>query len=111
MNDAAAQQRQVGGRPPASLGPSWIAFLWSALVSALSGWIVWSWVDTAHGVARTAPLLYLALPVVGVVGWFTLGEPWDLRKMAGAAIALIEVALANRAPAPRSLPMQEPEKP
>ncbi len=76
----------------------WAGLLWAVIVSAFVGWIIWGWVNGVRGVARTAPLLYLMPPVAGVVAWFATGEGYTLIKLAGAAITLGGVALAQFAP-------------
>lgn len=76
----------------------WAGLLWAVIVSAFVGWIVWCWVNGVRGVARTAPLLYLMPPVAGVVAWLATGEGYTLIKLAGAAVTLGGVALAQFAP-------------
>lgn len=73
----------------------WAGMLWAVLVSAFLGWLVWGWINAVRGVARTAPLLYLMPPVAGLVAWFTTGERYTAVKLAGAALALGGVALAQ----------------
>ncbi len=79
----------------------WLAFFWSVLVSAFLSWVLWNWVNAVRGVARTAPLLYLIPPVAGVIGWVFLGEALTPIKLAGGALAMAGVALAQWA-APKS---------
>lgn len=76
----------------------WAGLVWAVIVSAFVGWIVWGWVNGVRGVARTAPLLYLMPPVAGVVAWLATGEGYTLIKLAGAAVTLGGVALAQFAP-------------
>jgi drug/metabolite transporter (DMT)-like permease len=66
-------------------------------VSAFLGWLVWGWINAVRGVARSAPLLYLMPPVAGLVAWLTTGERYTAVKLAGAALALGGVALAQYA--------------
>ena len=73
----------------------WAGMLWAVLVSAFLGWMVWGWINAVRGVARTAPLIYLMPPVAGVVAWLTTGERFTAVKLAGAALALGGVALAQ----------------
>jgi drug/metabolite transporter (DMT)-like permease len=73
----------------------WAGLLWAVLVSAFLGWLVWGWINAVRGVARTAPLLYLMPPVAGLVAWATTGERYTAVKLAGAALALGGVALAQ----------------
>jgi drug/metabolite transporter (DMT)-like permease len=82
--------------PMGDIAPSiWAAFTWSVVVSAFVGWLLWSWINAVRGVARTAPLLYLVPPVAGVVGWLVMGEALGPWKLAGAALAMAGVALAQ----------------
>jgi drug/metabolite transporter (DMT)-like permease len=83
----------------------WTGLLWSTVVSAFMGWLVWGWVNAVRGVGRTAPLMYLMPPVAGLVAWFATGESFTAVKLAGAAITLAGVAIAQfvrRAPGVRS---------
>lgn len=82
----------------ASLGLwNWVGFLWSVLVSAFGGWLVWGWINAVRGVASTAPLMYLMPPVAGVFAWALTGEHFTWIKIAGAGVALLGVALAQYA--------------
>ena len=79
----------------------WAGTLWAVLISAFLGWMVWGWINAVRGVARSAPLMYLMPPVAGVVAWGLTGETFTAAKLAGAAITLVGVALAqftSRAP-------------
>ena len=78
----------------------WAAVLWAVVVSAFIGWLAWAWVNATLGVARTAPLMYLMPPVAGIVAWAFSGELFTAAKLAGAAITLGGVALAQFAGAP-----------
>ena len=73
----------------------WAATLWAVIVSAFIGWLVWGWVNTVRGVARTAPLMYLMPPVAGLVAWLFMGESYTWIKLGGAALTLAGVALAQ----------------
>ena len=73
----------------------WGGLLWSTVVSAFAGWLVWGWVNTVRGVARTAPLMYLMPPVAGVVAWVITDERFTAIKLAGAAVTLLGVAVAQ----------------
>jgi drug/metabolite transporter (DMT)-like permease len=81
----------------------WGGLLWSTVVSAFLGWLVWGWVNAVRGVGRTAPLMYLMPPVAGLVAWLLTDERFTTIKIAGAAVTLAGVALAQfagRPPAP-----------
>lgn len=85
--------------PYASVGlPVWAAFVWSVVAAAFMGWILWAWVNSVRGVARTAPILYLVPPVAGLVAWLTVGESFGALKFGGGALALVGVAWAQFAP-------------
>lgn len=73
----------------------WASLVWSVTVSAFLGWLVWGWVNSVRGVARTAPLMYLMPPVAGLVAWLFAGEQYTAIKLAGAALTLVGVALAQ----------------
>jgi len=85
----------------------WAGMLWAVLVSAFLGWLVWGWINAVRGVARTAPLLYLMPPVAGLVAWMTTGEHYTAVKLAGAALALGGVALAQYAAGAHHDPVRE----
>ncbi|MFM1988297.1 MAG: hypothetical protein RJA99_1254 [Pseudomonadota bacterium] len=78
----------------------WAGLLWSTIVSAFIGWLVWGWVNAIRGVARTAPLMYLMPPVAGVVAWVLTGERFTGIKLVGAAVAMAGVAVAQFAGRP-----------
>ena len=73
----------------------WASLVWSVTVSAFVGWLVWGWVNAVRGVARTAPLMYLMPPVAGLVAWLFASEQYTAIKLAGAALTLVGVALAQ----------------
>jgi drug/metabolite transporter (DMT)-like permease len=73
----------------------WAGMLYAVLISAFLGWMVWGWVNAVRGVARSAPLMYLIPPVAGLVAWAVTGERYTGIKLAGAALALAGVALAQ----------------
>jgi drug/metabolite transporter (DMT)-like permease len=79
----------------------WAGLVYSCVVSAFIGWLVWGWINAVRGVARTAPLMYLMPPVAGLVAWFATGEGYTAIKLGGAAITLAGVAIAQFAHRPR----------
>ena len=81
-------------------GTAWAALLWASLVSAFFGWLVWGWINVVRGVARSAPLMYLMPPVAGIVAWLAADEHFTALKLAGAAVTLGGVALAQFASPP-----------
>ena len=78
-------------QPPAV----WAGLVYSCVLSAFVGWLVWGWINAVRGVARTAPLMYLMPPVAGLVAWFATGEGYGAIKLLGAAITLAGVAIAQ----------------
>jgi drug/metabolite transporter (DMT)-like permease len=80
----------------ASLGPAvWAALFWALVVSSFFGWLMWTWVNSVRGVARSAPFMYLMPPVAGVMAWLTLGETFTWLKLLGAAVTMAGVAWAQ----------------
>ncbi len=95
----------------ASVSPAiWAGMFYAVLISAFLGWMVWGWVNAVRGVARTAPLMYLMPPVAGLVAWALTGERYTAVKLAGAAVTLAGVALAQFASSPRD-PVREAPAP
>jgi drug/metabolite transporter (DMT)-like permease len=85
----------------ASLGPAvWAALFWALVVCSFIGWLLWTWVNSVRGVARSAPFMYLMPPVAGVMAWLTLGETFTWLKVLGAAITMAGVAWAQFAGGP-----------
>jgi drug/metabolite transporter (DMT)-like permease len=75
----------------------WAGVFYAVLISAFAGWLVWGWVNAVRGVARTAPLMYLMPPIAGLVAWALTGERYTGVKLAGAALTLAGVAVAQYA--------------
>jgi drug/metabolite transporter (DMT)-like permease len=78
----------------------WAALFWAMVVSSFAGWMLWTWVNSVRGVARSAPFMYLMPPVAGLMAWLTLGETFTLLKLSGAAITMAGVAYAQFAGGP-----------
>jgi drug/metabolite transporter (DMT)-like permease len=86
----------------ASLGPAvWGAIFWALVVCSFIGWLLWTWVNSVRGIARSAPFMYLMPPVAGVMAWLTLGETFTWLKILGAAVTMGGVAWAQFGGAPR----------
>ena len=80
----------------ASFGPQvWAALFFALVVSSFLGWLLWTWVNSVRGVARSAPFMYLMPPVAGVMAWLTLGESFTWLKIAGAIVTMAGVAWAQ----------------
>jgi drug/metabolite transporter (DMT)-like permease len=80
----------------------WAGLFWTAVISAFMGWLVLGWVTAVRGVARTAPLMYLMPPVAGVASWLVIDEQFTWIKLAGAAVTLGGVAVAQFTGQPRA---------
>jgi drug/metabolite transporter (DMT)-like permease len=80
----------------ASYGPAvWMAIFWALVVCSFCGWLVWTWVNSVRGIARSAPFMYLMPPVAGVMAWLTLGETFTWAKILGAGVTMAGVAWAQ----------------
>jgi drug/metabolite transporter (DMT)-like permease len=88
--------------PMASLPATvWIGLVWGVVGANFFGWLMWTWVNSVRGIARSAPFMYLMPPVAGVMAWLTLGETFTWLKLAGAAITMAGVAWAQFGGTPR----------
>ena len=85
----------------------WLGLAYAVLLSAFVGWLVWGWVNAVRGVARSAPLMYLMPPVAGLVAWAVTGERYTGIKLAGAALTLAGVAVAQYASQRPNDPVRE----
>ena len=85
----------------------WLGLAYAVLLSAFLGWLVWGWVNAVRGVARSAPLMYLMPPVAGLVAWAVTGERYSGVKLAGAALTLAGVAVAQYASQTQNDPVRE----
>jgi len=90
--------------------PIWAGAFYAVIISAFLGWLIWGWVNAVRGVARTAPLMYLMPPVAGFVAWAVTSERYSAVKIAGAALTLAGVALAQFGSSPRD-PVREAPAP
>lgn len=82
--------------PAAAYTPAvWFGIFFSCIVSSFIGWMLWAWVNTVRGVARSAPFAYLMPPIAGLMAWLTLGETFTPLKLAGAAVTMAGVAWAQ----------------
>ena len=96
----------------ASIRPAiWLGTFYAVLISAFLGWLVWGWVNAVRGVARSAPLMYLMPPVAGLVAWAVTGERFTGIKLAGAALTLAGVAVAQYASVRPNDPVREAPAP
>ncbi|MBC8055272.1 MAG: DMT family transporter [Rhizobiales bacterium] len=89
----------------------WAGLCYAVLISAFLGWLVWGWVNAVRGVARSAPLMYLMPPVAGLVAWALTGERYTGAKLAGAALTLAGVAVAQYASTRPNDPVREAPAP
>ena len=80
------------GSLPASV---WAGIVWGVIGANFFGWLMWTWVNSVRGIARSAPFAYLTPPIAGVVAWLTLGETFTWLKIAGAAITMAGIAWAQ----------------
>lgn len=72
------------------------ALIWSAIALSVIA-IALYYLLVRHGdAARVTSLLYLSPPTTAIMGWFIFGETFPPLALAGLAIAVLGVALANR---------------
>ncbi|MFT7721373.1 MAG: DMT family transporter [Roseateles sp.] len=88
----------------------WTGTAWQVIGGGFLGWLAWGWANDRHGVARTAPLLYLMPLVAGLTAWLWGGERFTLPKLLGAGVILAGVALAQFSPS-RPAPRARPQPP
>jgi drug/metabolite transporter (DMT)-like permease len=82
--------------PMAALPASvWAGIVWGVIGANFFGWLMWTWVNSVRGIARSAPFAYLTPPIAGVVAWLTLGEVFTWLKIVGAAVTMGGVAWAQ----------------
>lgn len=96
---------ELSGLPPMV----WVGLVYGILVSNFLGWLVWTWVNAARGVARSAPLQYLMPPIAGLVAWLTIGETFTGLKILGAAVTLAGVAWAQFSAGPPPKAAAQPD--
>lgn len=89
----------------------WMGLFWAIVVSSLFGWLMWTWVNSVRGVARSAPFTYLMPPIAGFVAWLTLGETFTWLKIAGAAVTMAGVAWAQFGGGPPPKETAQPDTP
>lgn len=87
----------------------WVGLFYGIVVSSFFGWMVWTWVNTVRGLARSAPLQYLMPPIAGVVAWLTIGEQFTGLKIFGAVITLAGVAWAQFSAGPPRKEAAQPD--
>jgi drug/metabolite transporter (DMT)-like permease len=73
----------------------WAGLFWALVVCSFFGWLAWTWVNSARGIARSAPFMYLMPPVAGLMAWLTLGETFTPLKIIGAVVTMAGVAWAQ----------------
>jgi drug/metabolite transporter (DMT)-like permease len=77
--------------------PTWVWWgtVWSVVGGGFIGWLAWGWANEHHGVARTAPLIYLMPVIAGLSAWAFAGEAFTWAKLGAAGVVLAGVALAQ----------------
>src|SRR6185436_6854720 len=77
---------------PASVG---LGIVWGVIGANFFGWLMWTWVNSVRGIARSAPFAYLTPPPDGIVAWLSLGDPFTRLKITGAALTMGAIAWAQ----------------
>jgi len=82
--------------PMAALPASvWLGIVWGVIGANFFGWLMWTWVNSVRGIARSAPFAYLTPPIAGIVAWLSLGETFTWLKITGAAVTMGGIAWAQ----------------
>ena len=88
--------RSFAEAPMAALPASvWIGIVWGVIGANFFGWLMWTWVNSVRGIARSAPFAYLTPPIAGIVAWLSLGETFTWLKITGAAVTMGGIAWAQ----------------
>jgi drug/metabolite transporter (DMT)-like permease len=75
--------------------PVWGSLAYSAVISMLVGYTIWSWAIARGGVSRTVPYLFLVPVLTGIVSTIALGEVFTPMKLVGGAMVLVGTALVR----------------
>jgi drug/metabolite transporter (DMT)-like permease len=81
---------------PAVTATGWLLLIWAATVPTYVCWTLWSWVNHRGGVGRSAMFLFLVPIISGVTSWLLLDEGFGVLKIAGTALTLVGLVLAQQ---------------
>ena len=99
----------AGGLPQALAAAPWphvAALLWLGIAPSFVGYLAWNVAVHRASASRVSSFIYLSPPIAIVIGWLWLGEVPGAMVLAGGAIVIGGVVLANtrrRAAAPAAL--------
>lgn len=107
----------AGGLPQALVAAPWshiAALLWLGIAPSFVGYLAWNIAVHRASASRVSSFIYLSPPIAIVIGWVWLHEVPGAMVLAGGAVVIGGVVLANarrRPAAPAVAPLAEACKP
>lgn len=84
---------------------TWLALAWLGLLGSCLAYLLYYYLINAWGATRATVVTYV-FPVIGLIlGVAFLGEPLSARLVTGTLLVVAGIAIVNRAPAGRALPV------
>jgi O-acetylserine/cysteine efflux transporter len=80
---------------------AWLAFAYTVLLGAVTGWGLWFWLIARCSITRVAPFALLQIVFAVAAGVAFLHEPLTPTLAAGAAICIVGVAITLSRPSAR----------
>lgn len=97
----------AGGLPRALAAAPWphvAALLWLGIAPSFVGYLAWNVAVHRASATRVSSFIYLSPPIAIVIGWVWLGEAPGVRVLAGGAVVIGGVVLANTRRRPVAVP-------
>ncbi|PLR31453.1 EamA family transporter [Chimaeribacter californicus] len=80
---------------------AWLAFAYTVLFGAITGWGLWFWLIARCSMSRVAPFALLQIVFAVIAGVIFLHEPLSLTLVAGALVGITGVAITQTRAAQR----------